>query len=185
MFAHFLFGVLAARLFLASQRSIPRSDRASSRIPLLVDAAILSLVALLCLEVVPNYWGRLPGVWRIGNCLRLARVPALQYAWPLFPAGIMLLLVLLPLSRIAHRLIDNRFMRWTATLSYGIYIWHLPVLLGVKTHWPTPVNQSWFSVSMYVTASLVACYSVAAISYHLLELPILRWGNRVSSRRPT
>ena len=66
---------------------------------------------------------------------------------------------------------------WLGVVSYGIFLWQFPVLvaaldLGVDGWWPAHP----FPVVAAVTfAGTVVC---AAISYYLLERPLMSWGKR-------
>lgn len=111
------------------------------------------------------------------------------YLFPAFAALIALALVGLAHSRLLGRLVDNRFARYTATVSFGIYIWHYLVLhlmsyvtdgqfeyFGISN----PAKHTWISVAV-----LLITYAVASASWFLLEKPILysRWATQTSSRR--
>lgn len=55
-------------------------------------------------------------------------------------------------------------LRYLGTISYGLYLWHLPVLLSLKRiTWMTPGQV------MVVGLSLTICF--AAVSWHLFEQP--------------
>lgn len=77
---------------------------------------------------------------------------------------------------------DGLFARCFATwpmarlgrISYGIYLWHFPLILLVRTH-----VSSFVTVLITVPLSIIA----AEISFRVLERPILRWRDRrVDSR---
>jgi peptidoglycan/LPS O-acetylase OafA/YrhL len=75
-----------------------------------------------------------------------------------------------------RRLLAAPFAAWLGVISYGIYLWHLP-FAGAHEHW-LPVAHSLASVPggylllfSNVAAVAVAC---AAVSYYLIERPILR-----------
>jgi len=69
----------------------------------------------------------------------------------------------------------RRFLRWTplnycGRISYGFYLWHLPIARIVAQHLAGGFEN------LLATGSLTL--AVAALSYHALELPILRLGRR-------
>jgi len=69
----------------------------------------------------------------------------------------------------------RRFLRWTplnycGRISYGFYLWHLPIARIVAQHLAGGFEN------LLATGSLTL--AVAALSYHVLELPILRLGRR-------
>jgi peptidoglycan/LPS O-acetylase OafA/YrhL len=65
--------------------------------------------------------------------------------------------------------LEWRWSKAAGELSYGIYIWHLPVLWACSTV---------FSGLPFIGASLIATLLVALASYHLIERPILRLKDR-------
>jgi len=87
--------------------------------------------------------------------------------------GVIAALVLLPAifgadgGGLARRALRHRTLVWLGLVSYGIFLWHYPVLIfllaaGVKGFVP-------LTVLTFVVA--VAC---AAVSYYLLERPLMR-----------
>jgi peptidoglycan/LPS O-acetylase OafA/YrhL len=85
--------------------------------------------------------------------------------------------VLVPHSTIGH-LLENRCLRWIGVLSYSIYLWQqlfvcleaerVPILRPVQTF---PGN-------------LVATLVMAALSYYLVEPPLIAFGRRFAKGRP-
>lgn len=80
-----------------------------------------------------------------------------------------------------HHGLVRRFLRWRPVeylgrISYGVYLWHLPIALVLATQLP--------SGSLQVFAlTCVLSLSIAAASYHWVERPILnRW--RFARPRP-
>lgn len=72
-------------------------------------------------------------------------------------------------------LLELPFMRWTGKISYGLYIWHIPVFYSA---FKLPVHE-------YVqsTIGIVGTYAVAAASYYYLELPFLKTKDKLSAKR--
>jgi peptidoglycan/LPS O-acetylase OafA/YrhL len=100
------------------------------------------------------------------------------YFFPLSPGLVALLLATLPFSKVLGYIFDNPFARYTAKVSFGLYIWHYLLLelirllydekwsyFGIKNLW----THLTFSVS-----SLALAYLVATLSYYLIEKPFLR-----------
>jgi peptidoglycan/LPS O-acetylase OafA/YrhL len=81
-------------------------------------------------------------------------------------------------------MIDGRFMRLTATLSYGIYIWHVPILVGLKQIWPSTPDGRISMVALYSLTALACSYAVAAISYRVIGKPALDWLRSREVRQP-
>jgi peptidoglycan/LPS O-acetylase OafA/YrhL len=87
-------------------------------------------------------------------------------------------------SRLLGRMVDNPFARYTATVSFGLYVWHYRVLYlfsyitdgkfeyyGILS-WPQHLAIS--------GAVLVVSYALATLSWRRLEQPVLRsaWATR-------
>ena len=103
------------------------------------------------------------------------------YGYPVFAGLVALTLVGLANSRRLARAFDNRFLRYTATVSFGLYVWHYLVIqwieymsggrfvYGAITNW---VEHLWFS-----GAVLVMAYAIATLSWRFIEKPVLsaRW----------
>jgi peptidoglycan/LPS O-acetylase OafA/YrhL len=77
------------------------------------------------------------------------------------------------------RHLSIRPLRWLGSRSYGIYLWHWPILVGfgVAGHAQKPLLRIVFGVIV----SLV----VAELSYHVVEMPIRRRGLGAFAWRPT
>jgi len=102
------------------------------------------------------------------------------YFWPWFPLEIGALLCLLPFSRVAGRALDNRFMRYVAKISFGLYIWHALIIAAVQvTLFPDFGYMAMTSLTAWMTPaflSVMLSFAVATLSYKYVEHPALRWG---------
>jgi peptidoglycan/LPS O-acetylase OafA/YrhL len=58
-------------------------------------------------------------------------------------------------------------MAWLGLISYGIFLWHFPVLLTLRTHGTT----GFFAL---LAAGLAITIPVSAASYYLLERPVMK-----------
>lgn len=67
-----------------------------------------------------------------------------------------------------------RPLQQAGTWSYGIYLWHLPVILLLF-----PLGMAPWQLTL---ATLAITVALSALSYRLFELPIVRWARR-SARR--
>jgi peptidoglycan/LPS O-acetylase OafA/YrhL len=81
-----------------------------------------------------------------------------------------------------RRLLGHPVLAWVGLVSYGIFLWHAPLLVN---GWQNgagdvlPFSLPFVSSLLVTTASATAC---AAVSYYLVERPILRFKDR--GRRP-
>ncbi len=100
------------------------------------------------------------------------------YYFPFLTILIAGLLVSLAHSKWTGKFMDNRFFRFTAKISFGLYIWHWLVLQLISLFWFNNYAYSfylkdwkeWFEAS---TVLVVVSYIVATISYYFLEKPSL------------
>lgn len=165
MFAHYLLGVLAAGLIVDRQRQQRQVSLSFDALALLALAGVLVILWL----------GRGADEYALS-------FQSLPYRFPWFPTAIAVLLVALPFSVTLGRVFDNPLTRWTAKISFGLYIWHYPILELMRllldkdfryAGITDPVRFLWLSA-----VALGLAYGVAALSYRLIEAPFL-------VRRPT
>jgi acetyltransferase len=75
------------------------------------------------------------------------------------------------------RIIGGRVLAGLGTISYGFYLWHVPVLMVLRGYGLLPLDP--------VVGTLVAlapALAVSTLSWFALERPILRWTARRNSR---
>ncbi len=70
-------------------------------------------------------------------------------------------------------------LRWVGRISYGIYLYHYPIFTG-GVWGPEPVTPS----AVRVVGVLALCIGAAALSYSLIERPLLAIGARFRGPRP-
>ena len=153
LFAHFLIGMLAADIYLSQpiQSTTKRFNR--------YDALVIAAASIIGVSLLTQT--SLPGLAHM------------HYQWPTFPVLIGVLLVSLPKSAWCGRWIESRFMTTTATLSYGFYIWHIPILTGLKHLWPTTTDGLIMFLPAFVLVALLSTYTAAWLSYRLVGKPAL------------
>lgn len=104
------------------------------------------------------------------------------YHYPLLTGAAALAVAVLPLSRYAGRIMDNRFFTYTAKLSFGIYIWHYLaidlVFHGMK-RFGLEGTGVWIPGCILV---LVSTYVMSALSWGCLEKPILNRAKTYTER---
>lgn len=84
---------------------------------------------------------------------------------------------------VPRRLLAFPLLAWLGAISYGIYLWHYPIVQRV-TVGPSmegfPGGNGWAIAAVSVPI-VIAC---AALSYHLVERPLLRRKPRAPRREP-
>lgn len=148
--------------------SQPDGDRMPRRLTLIVTAvtggvAIAALLALAVLMVgdtdIP-YRGGLAGV---------AVLSAVVIATLLVPGS--------PIARV----LDLPPIRWVGVRSYGLYLWHWPVVVLVASalpSWPREGLAAWAVGGIALAITVPA----AALSYRFVEQPLRRSGFRGAAR---
>ena len=76
--------------------------------------------------------------------------------------------------------LSSRFLVWLGHISFGIYLWHFQVMrvmvLLFPDMWSTP-GQSLLALLVVVPITL----GLAALSFYLIERPLMGWGRKRSS----
>jgi len=138
-------------------------------------AAALALVAATGLSV---------GAPAIGALLQRTFAPSLPaHDWSVFTgfvattfASSATLAAVLALSGRAWRpmaLLEARPLRAIGRISYGLYLFHVPLFQALGIHRLAQQGATWKVVGIFA-----ALFAVAIVSYHVIERPILRWGSR-------
>jgi peptidoglycan/LPS O-acetylase OafA/YrhL len=146
--------------------------------------------------------GRLPALWPIASwlcaiglivlnhkiqngSLELERHAAVVVTHVLY--GLSALLILLPAVLAEHTrgpvqsVLRLRALAWIGLISYGFYLYHTIVIDQLnKVAKDADISSRWLFVTV---SSLLVTLACAALSYYLLERPIMRWGRRASRVR--
>jgi peptidoglycan/LPS O-acetylase OafA/YrhL len=64
-------------------------------------------------------------------------------------------------------LLQNRALAWTGRISYGLYLWHIPVFFVIGQ------NRSWSGIQTQ-SIRISSVFAVAALSYYFIEKPFLK-----------
>jgi peptidoglycan/LPS O-acetylase OafA/YrhL len=95
-------------------------------------------------------------------------------------AGFAAIIAGLSASGVRGAVLTSAPLRLLGTLSYGIYLWHFPVIFALRGtgHWPADLPAA-----LALTAAITV--ALATTSWLALERPALRWASRrAGSPRP-
>lgn len=139
--------------------------KASRRLGLTCWAGAIGLLALIATAHSPL--DAPPGSGLLSTLERLAASPLADLA----AAAVLVGLLALPAMQL-HRVLRLKPLTWFGHISYGLYLWHAPLLWL----WPhTPVSLLvWFVVSV----------GTAAVSYYTIERTFSKIGGRFRESMP-
>lgn len=162
---------------LASRAEPPGWARLLRRAPWLPWAGALACWLTLCLALgIPRDPTLGNPYWRIAATQALATAIGLLVLAP----------AVLPHERrgLVPRVLGTRTAAWLGLVSYGIYLWHWPVLAMVWKHgWTGVVAGN--TVLSYALLGVPATIALAAASWYCVERPALALKSRIRpSRRP-
>ena len=120
-----------------------------------------SLLAVAILAIPGLVW--LATLWTVSPFM-------IHYGWFLASVLAMCLILHLIAARVSllHWILENRFLVFTGKISYGLYVWHFPILKTMQLH-----NLPWEHLRY-----LLVVVPVALLSYYVIELPCLRLKKR-------
>lgn len=132
-----------------------------------------------------NVFGALIGAFAV-TLLTLQLLSALgvmspPFAFPTLPfatSAALLLASTFPLQR----LLDNRFVSLIAAISFGIYVWHVPVITVMNRVVPLDVEAHGRALTVSLSA-LAGTLMIAYVSYRWFELPIINWARHLELSR--
>ena len=75
-------------------------------------------------------------------------------------------------GRVVRTLLTNRWIVFAGTISYGLYLWHLPIAVWLKAHWPDVVN--WHPTFTLGGLTLIGAVIAATGSWYLVEKPLMQ-----------
>lgn len=166
-FGHFTIGILAAGVTSAIMRRGVTIERLR-KLGLFdaVGAAALVLAGLL--------------IWRMRHQgefeFSLQQQP---YYFPAYAILFGVVLLSAPFSLVLGRWLDNPFFRFTARISFGLYIWHylfitLIEMYVIKDYIYFGIMDVWRWIGISVSVIAVS-YVAATISYYVIEQPFIHW----------
>jgi ABC-type glycerol-3-phosphate transport system permease component/peptidoglycan/LPS O-acetylase OafA/YrhL len=166
LFAQYCIGVLTAGVIAYWQKRLKNLERP-------IQILALNWVA------VGAFAAAIALVWNMRHANEFSfSLGSQPYAFPFFAVLIGTVLAATPFSSWAKTIIDNRFTRYTAKISFGLYIWHYPTLELVRLLHNS--DYHYFGISSFgywavlTVAVLILAYWVASLSYTHIESPFLK-----------
>lgn len=99
---------------------------------------------------------------------------------PLSLAALFVAVTLLP-ARV-QRPVANAPLRWTADISYGIYLIHFAVIWFALREFALPHDGSFWAVVAWCAVVFPVSFGYAYLSARFLERPVRRWAHRFGRR---
>jgi peptidoglycan/LPS O-acetylase OafA/YrhL len=168
-FTQFLCGSLAALIIVTLRaRGIIKSSTFDFSAAFFTIAAIL-LVAIQLEPGKPDGFTKQP------------------YVAPFFAILMAGVIVSVSLSTKIYKLLDNRLFKWIAKMSFSIYLWHMFLIVIIErkilskyVYYGVTDLAEWIIISSIVlTGSII----IAALSWRLLESPILKSARKLTINR--
>ena len=108
------------------------------------------------------------------------QIPFGRYNLPYVPLLLAVLIIAAPRSPSLRGVMDAFPLRPLGVISYGVYLYHLPVLHVTARYVGIDVQDQWW---LFGPISLAVTVAVAAGSYLLIERPITRAVRRLRAKR--
>lgn len=80
---------------------------------------------------------------------------------------------------VLSRVLSSSVLGYLGRISYGIFLWHLPLMFAVRQILGLDVFGWGFWVTVVLT--FAASCLIAGLSWHLVEAPIQRWAHRITA----
>ncbi len=124
-----------------------------------IQVALLALAVIVTTMAMSIYW-RYASFWNYPLMVTMWRsLLALAFAL------ILLFTISIKVTGVPRKLLSPLF--YLGTISYGIYLWHLPVLLSLK-------RLTWISPSVALTLGVGLTCVFASVSWHFFEQPLIK-----------
>lgn len=154
-FGLFLGAAMAVLLSRGGNRALGRAGQAASLAVAVAGFAVLGFLAFALREATPESF--------LGG-FQLATLAALAIVWAITREG-----------AVIGRWLDVTPLRWIGERSYGIYLWHWPLLVIVTSiATGAGLGKSW----IVPVVTLLLTVTFAALSYRFVEQPVRRVGLR-------
>lgn len=165
-FGHFSVGIIAAGI-----STILNFE--TERIKTLKKTGVFDFIGVLC------FTGSVVLLWKMRGLPEFSFSFQNQpYYFPTYALLIGGVLTVTPQSKWFGNILDNRFFRYTAKVSFGLYIWHYFIMFLISTLW-IKAYKDYMGIAdirqwaIICSAVLVVSYIVSALSYKFIEKPVL------------
>lgn len=150
---------------------LPLLSRAAQSLPGAVVRLFHALVALGCVAFL---------VWAARAFDFSSAVP-FQWGLVAVDAAAAVLIAVIVCNQGAARRIERKPLAWVGRRSYGLYLWHWPVLVVVASL-ASDRSAGHDANLLTLVVGLLLTFVCAGLSYRFVELPIMRVGLRESLR---
>jgi peptidoglycan/LPS O-acetylase OafA/YrhL len=120
----------------------------------------------------------------IGSVFAMSRTQWLLRTWLLVAVSALLIapFALAPdRQSVVHRLLAHRRLVRLGRWSFGAYLWHLPIWAGMTAAGVRLATPSAFVI--WFAAGVTLSFALGALSWNLVERPVVAWAARRTSRR--
>lgn len=162
---HFLFGVIAAGYQIITRGRAPAGGY-SRGAEVICASAIVGTLALVGTD--------LGSAWSPDDA---------RYFWPLQSLAFAVLLLAAPRAPLIGGLLGSAPLRYAGRISYGIYLFHYPVMRLVEKLMAVPGIKPDAHPGLFALASFILTIALASASYFALERPLQRRGARLARER--
>jgi peptidoglycan/LPS O-acetylase OafA/YrhL len=126
-------------------------------------------LAITYLERPPREIGRNVSTISVGSVILASTIPwdfaDRRLLYLAIPVAALAAVAIWALIATPNTWLEFPLLRWFGRISYGLYLWHFVLISMPWGRWPVPV----------ILPMVVTPIAAAAISYYLLEAPVLSW----------
>lgn len=112
----------------------------------------------------------------------------IPYGFPWFQLAVALFLAVAPSSQFVAALFDNRATRFVATISFGIYIWHMLVIelwrVGFLPGFYYGNIKDGVTFTTTALAIVAVSFAIGWVSWVMVEKPAIGWARRREQAQP-
>jgi peptidoglycan/LPS O-acetylase OafA/YrhL len=164
---HFLLGMLAGLAF--ARRNMSDAVAVTPSILRELSVWLAGLAVLVVLSTTVGDW---------------LSVPYGRYHFPFVPLLLMWIILEAPRTSAARRFLEAWPLRRLGIISFGVYVYHYPAMDFSQTllhRFGLSVSRNW---AVFGLVSLALSIAVAAVSYLLIESPLVRLSRPRQRTRP-